>query len=217
MEKNSIRAAKKYSRKNIILKAAERIFIKKGYEFSSMDEIAEVSGFTKRTIYRYFEAKEDIYFALALDTFSRLVNVFEEILKSDVSGNEKLYNAGEAYLRLFIDEPDQFLIMSRARLIHTREKESPYHQKISGLQKRMFEIFGAIIAIGRTDKSINPDIDQGLGTLFLVSSTVSIFSEMAENRNGFSEIFGIDIEQYMRYSLKMLTGSFRTINTENIK
>jgi|GEM_PF-718842 AcrR family transcriptional regulator len=217
MAKISVRATKKYSRKNIILKAAEKIFIKKGYDFSSVDEIAEASGFTKRTIYRYFDAKEDIYFALALDTFSRLVNVFEEILKSNVSGDKKLYNAGEAYLRIFIDEPDQFLIMSRARFIHTREKESSYHQKISGLQKRMFEIFGAIIAAGKTDKSINPDIDQELGTLFLVSSTVSLFSEMAENRDGFSETFGIDLEKYMRYSLMMLTSYFRIIKPEVLK
>ncbi len=217
MAKISVRDVKKYSRKNIILKSAERIFIKKGYDFSSMDEIAEASGFTKRTIYRYFQAKEDIYFALALNTFGRLVNVFEEILKSNVSGDEKLYNVGEAYLRLFIDEPDQFLIMSRARLIHTREKESSYHQDILKLQQRMFEIFGAIITIGKTDKTINSEIDQRLGTLFLVSSTVSIFSEMAKNRDGFSEMFGIGLEEYMRYSLKMLTTSFRIIKTEDIK
>jgi AcrR family transcriptional regulator len=217
MAKISVRAAKKDSRKNIILKAAEKIFIKKGYDFSSVDEIAEASGFTKRTIYRYFDAKEDIYFALALDTFDRLVNAFEKILKSNVLGDKKLYNAGEAYLRIFIDEPDQFLIMSRARLIHTRENESSYHRQISGLQKRMFEIFGAIIAAGKTDKSINPDIDQGLGTLFLVSSTVSLFSEMAENRNGFSEMFGINLEKYMRYSLMMLTSYFRIIKTEVLK
>jgi AcrR family transcriptional regulator len=39
------------NRKIDILNAAERIFYKKGFEYSTMDDIAKEAEFTKKTIY----------------------------------------------------------------------------------------------------------------------------------------------------------------------
>jgi len=55
----------KDKRRNInktdIIDAAERLFFSKGYNNSTMDEVAKESGFTKRTLYSYFTSKEEIY------------------------------------------------------------------------------------------------------------------------------------------------------------
>ena len=44
-----------------IIDAAERLFFSKGYNNSTMDEVAKEAGFTKRTLYSYFTSKEEIY------------------------------------------------------------------------------------------------------------------------------------------------------------
>lgn len=51
MENLTRREREKLIREEEILSAAEKIFCEKGYDSASMDEIAIVAQFTKRTIY----------------------------------------------------------------------------------------------------------------------------------------------------------------------
>ena len=48
-----------------ILETAQRLFIKRGYENTSLKQIAEKSNISKSNIYRYYRSKEDIYEKLA--------------------------------------------------------------------------------------------------------------------------------------------------------
>jgi AcrR family transcriptional regulator len=43
-----------------LIKAAERLFVEKGYEATTMDEIASAAGFAKGTLYHYFTNKADL-------------------------------------------------------------------------------------------------------------------------------------------------------------
>lgn len=47
-----------------ILKAAERVFAKRGYHAASMDDIVHESGLSKGAIYGYFRGKEELFLAL---------------------------------------------------------------------------------------------------------------------------------------------------------
>ena len=48
-----------------ILEKAKQLFIKQGYRQSTMAEIAEASGVSKPTLYRYFAGKEDLIRSVA--------------------------------------------------------------------------------------------------------------------------------------------------------
>ena len=48
-------------KKQEILDATIKIFAKKGFKATTLDEIAEKSEFGKGTIYNYFSSKEEIY------------------------------------------------------------------------------------------------------------------------------------------------------------
>src|SRR6201987_626105 len=47
-----------------ILDAAQRVFLKKGYQGASLDEIAEVAPASKPTIYAHFPGKEALFEAV---------------------------------------------------------------------------------------------------------------------------------------------------------
>jgi TetR/AcrR family transcriptional regulator len=47
--------------KKVIFEAAIKLFSKKGYHKSTMDEIAEAAGVAKGTLYYHFNSKEDIF------------------------------------------------------------------------------------------------------------------------------------------------------------
>ncbi|MGN1095623.1 MAG: TetR/AcrR family transcriptional regulator, partial [Eubacteriales bacterium] len=43
-----------------ILSAAEELFLSKGYEKTTVDDISVASEYSRRTIYAYYESKDDI-------------------------------------------------------------------------------------------------------------------------------------------------------------
>ncbi len=57
------------NKKNDIIDAAERVFFEKGIQQSTMDEIAREAEFSKRTIYVYFQSKDQIYYEIMLRAF----------------------------------------------------------------------------------------------------------------------------------------------------
>src|SRR5438067_289448 len=46
-----------------ILEAARKVFAKKGFEQSTVDDIADAAGVAKGTLYLYFRSKREIYLA----------------------------------------------------------------------------------------------------------------------------------------------------------
>ncbi len=51
-------------RRATLIEAAGRLFVKKGYEATTMDEIAAAAGFAKGTLYHYFANKADLLLVL---------------------------------------------------------------------------------------------------------------------------------------------------------
>lgn len=65
-------------RKNEIMEAAIKLFSEKGYEHTTLDEIAVASEFGKGTIYNYFANKEEIYLEILRRSTSNYVEMFEK-------------------------------------------------------------------------------------------------------------------------------------------
>ena len=51
-------------RRRDIIRAAEILFATKGFDGLMMDELALEAGFSKATLYKYFETKEDLFLAM---------------------------------------------------------------------------------------------------------------------------------------------------------
>jgi AcrR family transcriptional regulator len=50
--------------RNLLLRAAEQVFARVGYEKAQVEEIAEAAGFSKGALYAHFKSKEDLFLAL---------------------------------------------------------------------------------------------------------------------------------------------------------
>ncbi len=58
-----VREQKKQQTRKAIIDAAVKLFTERGFEQTSMDELARLAGVGKGTIYGYFKAKEEIFLA----------------------------------------------------------------------------------------------------------------------------------------------------------
>lgn len=75
-------------RKNISM-AAEQLFMKKGIENTSMNDIARASGYSKATLYVYFKNKEELVGILVLESMQKLYDYISSALKQSNDTKER--------------------------------------------------------------------------------------------------------------------------------
>ncbi|MBR5469705.1 MAG: TetR/AcrR family transcriptional regulator [Paludibacteraceae bacterium] len=76
--------------KDILIDVARRLFAEKGMENTTMNDIANESGKGRRTLYTYFNSKEDIYLTIIEKELQYLYEKLFEIEKMDIAPDEKL-------------------------------------------------------------------------------------------------------------------------------
>jgi AcrR family transcriptional regulator len=86
-----------------ILDAAQRVFLKRGYQSASLDEIAEMAPASKPTIYAHFPGKEALFEAVVARVIAGLTN-FEGFEPKGRTVHGKLASLGTEIVERFIDE-----------------------------------------------------------------------------------------------------------------
>lgn len=102
--------SKSQDRKVEILDAALKLFVKKGFNRTSIQDIADAAGITKGGLYHYLKSKEEILFLLherfISEGFSKLKLIEEESLSTE----EKLVKLLKAHLEIIKDFKDDITI-----------------------------------------------------------------------------------------------------------
>src|SRR6185503_13718316 len=86
-----------------ILDAAQRVFLKRGYQSASVDEIADVAPASKPTIYAHFPGKEALFEAVVARVIDGLTN-FEGFEPKGRVVQDKLASLGVELVERFIEE-----------------------------------------------------------------------------------------------------------------
>jgi AcrR family transcriptional regulator len=97
-----------HTRRDEILLAAKKLFLREGYEATTIRRIADVVGVSAPALYLYFKDKEAIMLALCDETFGSLVQHMAELEKKGLSPIERLRQCGEAYVRFALDNPQEY-------------------------------------------------------------------------------------------------------------
>jgi AcrR family transcriptional regulator len=105
--------------RKLLLEAAERIFIRDGYEKAELGEIASEAGRTKGAIYGQFKSKEDVFLALVeTQALKRRAKMHELLAFSkDVQGN---LAAMRKYVLEFVTNDTWGLLLLEYRLFVVR-------------------------------------------------------------------------------------------------
>lgn len=93
-----------------ILDAAKELFLKDGYEATSIRKIAEKIEFSPTTIYLYYKDKADIMYALHQEGFILLGTQFA-VLQHVHEPFERLKAMGRVYMSFALNNPDFYELM----------------------------------------------------------------------------------------------------------
>ena len=89
--------------KSRILDAAQQVFLKRGYQSASVDEISEMAPASKPTIYAHFDGKEALFEAVIARVITGLTN-FEDYEPSGRSVTDKLTSVGTELVERFLED-----------------------------------------------------------------------------------------------------------------
>lgn len=83
-----------------ILSAAEKLFGNKGYEATSVDQIAASAGVAKGAVYHHFKRKKDVFEAVFERVSGRLVEAIAEDVRPDLGVIDQLVSSTQQYFKL---------------------------------------------------------------------------------------------------------------------
>ena len=107
---------KSEERKDELLNIALKLFLKKGYENTSIKDIYTQANGSFGMFYHHFKSKEEI-FGAAMDKFTGLfINKFSEILSDKNMSFEKRYNAAIMCLIEFLNGRDEVIRYERSEI-----------------------------------------------------------------------------------------------------
>ncbi|MGO1501841.1 MAG: TetR/AcrR family transcriptional regulator [Marinobacter sp.] len=140
----SRRELEKQARYDAILNAAERVFSDKGYERTSMDDIARTASLSRALLYVYFRDKAAIQRGIMLRAGQSLSQRFRAARHTADTGLEQIRAMGESYYRFYLDEPDYFSALTMASTAMAEADEVQASEMLCSKSELMGLMTGAI-------------------------------------------------------------------------
>ena len=96
-----------------ILKVAEELFLRNGYENTSMAAVAAAAGLSEGTLYNYFRNKNDLVIRAGLAALERRVESAQQAVKEATSLREGLEKLIALHLSAVIEDDEKYRIWLR--------------------------------------------------------------------------------------------------------
>lgn len=134
-------------KKHQILEAAIKCFADKGYQATSIQEIADTLGIAKGSLYFYFKSKEDLLVSICKYYFERIMVRFWETMEdSHLTPREKLIGQVIENYEQFIEHSDFVKMLMKERFEVNQEIHELIFtlraQQLSGNQQCIMELYG---------------------------------------------------------------------------
>ena len=192
------REREKAQRRIDIVKAAEKVFLSKGYDAATMDEIAEQAELSKGTLYLYFKGKEDVHRQIVAKGMDVLFGLLKHAVDPKSDGMSKLEAIWDSFMRFSVEHTEY-----ADALIHYESKEIDIGSE-EELQKwlrkyKVIRFLMATIKEGLTDQSIRQDVESGKITLLFWAQIMGAVQFLKFKRALIKNLLNIEPEEFLKY------------------
>jgi len=180
----------KMIRREDIISAAEKVFFNKSYELSTMDEVAKEAQYSKRTLYIYFQSKEQLLHAILFRAYRTLNEMFKRNLDENkqLNGFSQLKLLGETYLNFMMTHNKYFETIV---LYNGYKSELPIEDEFKKASDTEGEVsFNYLIEVlkkATLDQSIRDDIDIKKTAFILYANVIGISNLLINKESYLSE------------------------------
>jgi AcrR family transcriptional regulator len=99
-------------RRHEIFGTSVKLFLKKGFQETSMREIAETAGIGKSTLYDYFKTKDEILIWGVEDEILDMTTAAQEIIAQQLPASERLRKVMKTHFEFLVAKKDFYLKLS---------------------------------------------------------------------------------------------------------
>jgi TetR/AcrR family transcriptional regulator, fatty acid metabolism regulator protein len=137
-----------------ILRAAIKVFARKGFYATRVSEIAKAAGVADGTIYLYFKNKDDVLISIFTDRIGKLLAVLRAEIASAQGAEEKLRRVIELQLGLLEGQRD----LAEVITVNLRQSSRLMKQYGTPLFMEYLEVIATVIAEGQRDGVLRSDV-----------------------------------------------------------
>ncbi|MCY6960177.1 TetR/AcrR family transcriptional regulator [Clostridium brassicae] len=175
-------------RRNDIIDAAEKVFFSKGFDATTMDDVAREAEFSKRTIYVYFNSKDQIYFEIMVRGYKILIEMMETEIQYTNGKNaldkikqmgKVLYKFSQEYMYYFMT----IIEYENGELDFANGISDKSRQECYALGEKIFTYLTSALKSGVEEGSIRYELDIVNTAIILWSCIVGIFTTLHRKRN----------------------------------
>jgi len=95
----------KEKRKIEIINAARKVFSNKGFNSSTMEEIATEAELSPGTLYLYFKNKEELHTSLSIEILKYLADEIQKVVIEEISVEEKIDSFRDVFIKVYDHDP----------------------------------------------------------------------------------------------------------------
>jgi AcrR family transcriptional regulator len=147
-----------------VLDAATRVFHEKGYDATSIQDIADEVGILKGSIYYYISSKEDVLFELLKEVHEQALKAVQEAIKADGDALVRIRAFASTLAQFNAEHPQRMGIF----LHDFRSLSEPRREEIVRERDRYDRILRRLISQGQEQGVVCSDVDPKLATLAIM-------------------------------------------------
>lgn len=208
MEQMSKKEAVAMLHKERIMTAAERLFSEKGYMQTTIDDISKASEYSRRTIYAYYESKENILHHIIEKGLRSLKTDIENAVNDNagfVDACREVYRAKKRYKKEY---PNSLEILKRSDAAEIKQVAvSDTVKNILCLGTEINKILEELIVRGQKNGEVRNDIVPVL-TVYVLSTSLDSLLTLTETKGKFICVQnGMTEDEFLDYGFRQIINS----------
>lgn len=209
MKESKKEALAKFHRENI-LRASEKLFMEKGIENTSMDDIAAESGYSKATLYVYFKNKEEIAGWITSKGMNMLLDIVRTCIANHGDFKSQYFALCYALVDFQAKQPFHCENILKEINVDLDLEDTPkiFHDiYVTGEQinAELHDMFRKGVEQG----AVRDDIRLPLASMVFWASILGIIRMAVQKKKYFEKCMGIDQEDFLQCSFELLYRSIQ--------
>jgi AcrR family transcriptional regulator len=191
-----------------IITAAEQIFSEKGFAQTTIDDISKASEYSRRTIYAYYESKEDILHHIIAEGLLILKQDFETALQENSDFLLRYFSICNAMKKYQMECPHSLENVTQTKTSKLDYKNlSPVVTQILSLGTEINTLFAGFIQAGKEQGVVRQEVIP-MQTVYILWSNITALLTLIQTKGAFiAKTFSITEDDYLEYGLKQIINS----------
>ena len=163
--KQGRREMNKLQCRNRILKMSRRLFTAKGYENTTIEDVAEAAEISKATLYNYFSSKEDLLQGIAAAALEEIRQMVRDGLREEPDGLAKI----RCVMETLVADSARYITLTRRIFFLNVSPDSELHEARAELLEILGQLGREAQDQGRLRRDLPPEdlVDIFLGVYLL--------------------------------------------------